>query len=41
MHHRHDKWRDFAEFDSCFLSEEVHQAFSGAPNEDIVQNHLT
>ena len=27
MHHRHDKWRDFAEFDSCFLSEEVHQAF--------------
>ena len=24
MHHRHDKWR---EFDSCFLSEEVHQAF--------------
>ena len=27
MHHRHDKWRDFAEFDSFFLSEEVHQAF--------------
>ena len=27
MHHKHEKRRDFAEFDSCFLSEEVHQVF--------------